>query len=76
MGIWTVPLIIVIVIICLISIVAVRKTPKENQVVEGRAETREVIEDHPFTLNPILWVILVATVFIGIVIVYYAASFY
>jgi len=32
------------------------------------------IEEHPFTLNPIIWVVLVAVFFIGIVIFYYAAS--
>ena len=76
MDIWTGPLIIVIVIICSISIAAVRKSSREVPVVEGRAETKEVIEEHPFTLNPILWIILVAAAFMGIVIVYYATSFY
>ena len=32
------------------------------------------IEEHPFTLNPIIWIVLVAVFFIGIVIFYYAAS--
>ena len=76
MDIWTGPLIVVIVIICLISIVAVQKTSRKVPAVKGRAEIKEVIEDHPFTLNPILWIILVAVAFMGIVIVYYAASFY
>ena len=76
MDIWTGPLIVVIVIICLICIAAVRKTPSEVPEIEGRTEIKEVIEDHPFTLNPILWIILVAVAFMGIVIVYYATSFY
>ena len=76
MDIWTGPLVVVIIIICLISIAAVRKSSKEVPMVEGRTEIKEVIEDHPFSLNPILWIILVAAVFMGIVIVYYATSFY
>ena len=76
MDIWKVPLIVVTVIICLISIVAVRKSSKEVSVVKGQEEINEAIKEHPFTLNPILWIILVAAVFMGIVIVYYAASFY
>lgn len=76
MDVWAVPLIGVVVIICLISIVSVRKSNKASAMVKGRTEINDAIEDHPFTLNPILWVILVATIFVGIVIVYYAASFY
>lgn len=76
MDIWAGSLMVVTVIICLISILAVRKSSKLNSLVDGKDEISEAIEEHPFTLNPIIWVILVATVFIGIVIVYYATSFY
>ena len=77
MGIWTGPLIIVAVTICLISIAAIRKSSKLASLVEGKDEISEAIEDHPFTLNPIIWVIAVATIFMGIVIFYYATtSFY
>ena len=75
MDIWAGSLSVVTVIICLISIFAVRKSSKLKSVVEGENEISEAIAEHPFTLNPIIWVILVATVFIGIVIVYYATSF-
>lgn len=76
MDIWTGPLIVVVLIICLISIAAVRKMSKKEPVVDGRSVVNEAIADHPFTLNPILWIILVASGFMGIVIIYYATSFY
>jgi hypothetical protein len=48
-----------------------------DPVVHGKdSQVPEAIEEHPYTLNPIFWVILVATFFIGIVIFYYATSFY
>lgn len=75
MDIWTGPLIIVIVIICLISIFAVRKSSREVREVEGRTEINSAIVKHPFTLNPLLWIILIAVTFMGIVITYYATSF-
>ena len=34
----------------------------------------KAIEEHPFTLNPIIWVIAVAGIFMFIVIFYYATS--
>lgn len=76
MDIWAGSLTAVTIIICLISIFAVRKSSKLNSMVDGKNEISEAIEEHPFTLNPIIWVILVATIFIGIVIFYYATSFY
>lgn len=75
MGIWAVPLIIVVLIICMIGFVSVKKWNKAEAVIgaQGSQITAES-EDHPFTLNPIIWVALVAVFFIGIVIFYYATS--
>lgn len=70
------PLIFVTLIILLIGYLAMRKSSKAESAVKGRAETNEVIEEHPFGLNPILWIIFIATFFMGIVIFYYATSFY
>lgn len=75
MDIWAGPLIVVTIIICLIAALSVRKSSKLGSLTKGRDEVSEVIEEHPFTLNPIIWVILVASGFMGIVIFYYAASF-
>ncbi|MBE1553635.1 hypothetical protein [Sporosarcina limicola] len=75
MDIWTIPLIIVVIIICMIGFASVRKWNKVEHVVNGQDDAiPEAIEEHPFTLNPILWVILIATLFTGIVIFYYATS--
>lgn len=75
MDIWTVPLIIVVLIICLIGFASVRKWNKADAVVEGQdSEIPDAIADHPFTLNPIIWVILVAGLFMLTVIFYYATS--
>ncbi len=76
MDIWTVPLVIVVLIICLIGFVSVRKWNKANVVVEVQdSQIPAEMEDHPFTLNPIIWVILVAVLFMLTVIFYYATSF-
>ena len=75
MDIWTGPLIVVVLIICMIGIASVRKWHRADAVVDGQdSAIPEAIEDHPFTLNPIIWVILVAAFFMGIVIFYYATS--
>lgn len=75
MDIWTVPLIIVVLIISLISFVSVRKWTKVNAVIETQnSQIPDTIEAHPFKLNPIIWITLVALFFIGIVIFYYATS--
>ncbi|WP_342512767.1 hypothetical protein MKY34_19470 [Sporosarcina sp. FSL K6-1522] len=75
MDIWAVPLMIVVVIICLIGFLSVRKWNKADQVVDGQdSAIPAAIEENPFTLNPIIWVILVAAFFMGIIIFYYATS--
>ncbi len=74
LDVWTVPLILVVLIICVIGITAVLKWNKAVIVIGEDGPIPAEIEEHPFTLNPIIWVVLVATFFIGIVIFYYAAS--
>ncbi|AMQ07396.1 MULTISPECIES: hypothetical protein [Sporosarcina] len=75
MDVWTVPFIIVVLVICIISFIAVKKWNKVTVVVDGQDDQISgPIEEHPFTLNPIIWIVLVAVFFIGIVIFYYAAS--
>ncbi|MFS0574427.1 hypothetical protein AB1K83_02200 [Sporosarcina sp. 179-K 3D1 HS] len=73
MDIWSIPMAIVVLIITMITIRAVRKWQSVDPVVKGHdSSIPEAIEEHPFGLNPIIWVILVVTIFIGIVIFYYA----
>lgn len=77
MDIWTVPLMFVILIILLIGLMSIRKWKNADAVIgEKDSPIPEAIEEHPFTLNPIIWIILVAAIFTGIVIFYYATSFY
>ncbi|MBO0585952.1 hypothetical protein [Sporosarcina sp. E16_8] len=74
MDIWTVPLITIVLIICIIGFIAVKKWSKVPVVEVQDNQIPGPIEEHPFTLNPIIWIALVAVFFIGIVIFYYAAS--
>lgn len=76
MDIWTVPLIFVVLLILMIGFLSIRKWKKVDAVLQAKDNPiPEAIEEHPFTLNPIFWVILVATFFTGIVIFYYATSY-
>jgi fatty acid desaturase len=77
MDIWTVPMIIVVLIICLIGLASARKLHHANAGTnEQDSAIPQAVEEHPFTLNPIIWIILVAAFFIGLVIFYYATSSY
>jgi len=72
---WTVPFITVVLIICIIGYISVKKWNKATVVINGTDDQISgPIEEHPFTLNPIIWIALVAAIFIGIVIFSYAAS--
>lgn len=76
MDIWTIPFIIVVIIISVISILTVKKTSRAVGILnEKDARMPKAVEDHPFTLNPIFWIILVAALFVGIIILYYAFSY-
>ena len=75
MNVWTVPFIAVVLIICIMGFISVKKWNKVTVVINGQDDQFSgPIEEHPFTLNPIIWIALVAVFFIGIVIFYYAAS--
>ncbi|MFC5602896.1 hypothetical protein [Sporosarcina koreensis] len=76
MAIWIIPTAIVFVICGLIGWKAVRKWDAiaASSFTEKDHRIPEAIEDHPFSLNPIIWVIGVTTLFILFVIFYYWAS--
>jgi hypothetical protein len=75
MGIWTIPFILVVGIIILISVSGVRKVEKAKVISLNEVDRiPESMEKHPLTFNPVIWAILVAAVFIGIMIFYYATS--
>lgn len=75
MDIWTIPVVIVIVICGIIGWKSVRNW-NEPVVRLNEQDQRipEAVEDHPFTVNPIIWVIGVVSLFILFVIFYYWAS--
>ena len=71
---WLIPTLITSGIIILIGILSVRKTVKFDMQLEREDIIPEKIAEHPFTLNPIIWIIFIALAFMGIVIVYYATT--
>ncbi|WP_339249409.1 hypothetical protein NSQ43_08910 [Sporosarcina sp. FSL W8-0480] len=73
MAIWIIPIAIVFIIIGAIGWKAVRSwdTVVLNETDSG---VSDAIEDHPMSLNPIIWVIGVAALFILFVIFFYWAS--
>ncbi|AXH98553.1 hypothetical protein DV702_01800 [Sporosarcina sp. PTS2304] len=74
-DIWLWPMVIAFGVMVWICIAGIRKTSKSFQLnVTNRIP--ETAADHPFTMNPLLWIIFVASLFIFIVIFYYWASFY
>ncbi|MDW0111949.1 MULTISPECIES: hypothetical protein [Sporosarcina] len=75
MDIWTVPVVIVILIIAYIGWKSVRNWNEPVVRLNNKdQQIPEVVEENPFTVNPIIWVIAVASVFILFVIFYYWAS--
>ncbi|MCM3087256.1 hypothetical protein M3557_04960 [Bhargavaea ginsengi] len=76
MDIWLWPTIAVILLIVAIGLASVRRMDRTvAQTENGEDMIRDEIRDHPYSLNPILIVIGVATVFITIVIFYYAFTY-
>ncbi|MDS9470423.1 hypothetical protein [Sporosarcina pasteurii] len=57
-----------------ITVAAIRKSSRLNSLAVGRDEIPEAVEEHPFRLNPVIWVIFIASLFIAFVIVYYASG--
>lgn len=75
LDIWTTPLVIVVSIMVLIGLAGIRKSSRSFQLNE-KNQIPNIAAEHPFMMNPLLWIIVVATVFILAVIFYYWASFY
>lgn len=77
MGMWTIPLIIVIILISIFSYLSTVHVAKET---ERRAQTNdtpipEAIKNYPTALNPIIWVYVVVGLFFVIFIFYYWAKY-
>lgn len=76
MDIWLWPTIAVSLLILAIGLASFRRLDRTVADTEnGEDRISDEVRDHPFTLNPLLVVIAVATVFIGIVIFYYAVTY-
>ncbi|WP_017381296.1 hypothetical protein [Paenisporosarcina sp. TG-14] len=76
MGIWAWPLVFVIFIISAIGFYATWRImvfDRKRQEVND-SPIPQTMKDHPFVLNPIIWVYLTALVFVTILIAYYVAS--
>lgn len=73
MGMWTWPLIVVVVIISLISLIWTARFAKHQEVQRGTNDESysEIVENNPNMLNPIFWIYGIAGIFMGIVMVYY-----
>jgi len=79
MGIWTIwiwPLLSVILLIVIAAYYATRQvTLLENRRKQvNDTPIPQAVKEHPYSLNPVVWVYVSALVFIAIVIAYYAAS--
>lgn len=76
MDFWTYPLLVVITIISAIGLYGTWSIMKfENRRQQATdSPVSHAVKEHPFSMNPIFWVFVAATVFISIVIAYYAAS--
>ncbi|PUB17999.1 hypothetical protein [Paenisporosarcina sp. OV554] len=76
MGLWTWPLLGVIVIICAVGFYATRRimTFERERQQTNDSPIPVAVKEHPYTLNPIFWVFAAALIFISIVIGYYYAT--
>lgn len=73
MGVWTWPLIFVVILISAISLILTLRDAKKQEVQSGPYDESysKTVENNPTMLNPIIWCYLISGVFMGIVIVYY-----
>ncbi len=73
MGIWTWPLIFVVVLIGLASLIWTMRIAKRQEVQSGTHDEvySKTVENNPTVLNPIIWMYGIAGLFIGLVMIYY-----
>lgn len=75
MDIWLIPVVIVIAISAFIAVKSVRNwNSPVVRLNEQDQRIPEAIEDHPFTVNPIIWIIAIVSLFVLFIIFYYWAS--
>ena len=73
MGMWLIPALIAMIIICVISFVSTLKIAKMTSERKSEKDTPipETVEEYATMLNPIVWVYLIFLLFLGIMIFYY-----
>ena len=76
MAIWFIPLAIVFAIIGIIGWKSMKKfdAVAATSFTEQDHRIPKAVEEHPFTMNPVIWVIGIAALFIVFVIFFYWAS--
>ncbi|EFI70470.1 short-chain dehydrogenase [Lysinibacillus sp. HST-98] len=73
MGMWLIPALIAMIIICIISFVYTLKIAKMTSERKSEKDTpiSETVEEYSTILNPIVWVYAIFLLFLGIMIFYY-----
>jgi len=73
MGMWLIPALIAMIIICVISFVYTLKIAKMTSERKSEKDTpiSETVEEYSTILNPIVWVYAIFLLFLGIMIFYY-----
>lgn len=77
MGIWTVPTVIVCILIGVVSFFlslgVMRKTSRKAQVTD--TPIPKTVREHPMVLNPIILMYIIFLLFTGLIIFYYWAKY-
>ncbi|MBO2534388.1 short-chain dehydrogenase [Rummeliibacillus suwonensis] len=73
MGIWTWPLIFVVILISAVSFIWTLRIAKKQEAQNGSYDESysKTVENNPTMLNPIIWCYIISGIFMGIVIIYY-----
>lgn len=73
MGMWLIPALITITIICVISFVSTLRIAKMTTERNTEKDTpiSETVEEYATVMNPIIWVYILFLLFCGIIIFYY-----
>ncbi|WP_146552332.1 hypothetical protein [Rummeliibacillus sp. SL167] len=73
MGIWTWPLIFVVILISAVSFIWTLRIAKKQEAQNDSYDESysKTVENNPTMLNPIIWCYIISGVFMGIVIIYY-----
>lgn len=73
MGVWTWPLIFVVIVISAIAFIWTLRIAKNQEAQSGPYDESysKTVENNPSMLNPIIWSYIIAGIFMGFVMIYY-----